>query len=347
MNPRPDGPPIRPAVSVVLPVHDGAATLQHAIDSIRTQTYPSWELLVVDDGSTDESPAIAQACARDDGRIRVLPLPHGGIVSALNAGLAEARGRWIARMDADDVSHPERLALQIAFLESHPEVGLVSCRITYGGDPERHAGYALHVDWLNSLVSIDDIAAARFVESPFAHPSVVFAAEIARRHGGYRDGDFPEDYELWLRWFEAGVTLAKVPEFLLRWSDPPDRLSRRDPRYRFDAFYHAKAGYLARHLMSGPASDRRCLVWGAGRLTRRRVELFEAAGLRVDGFVDVDPRKQHPRPDGRPVLAPEAVPPPAEAFVLGCVANRGAREFQRNILRARGYREGRDFLFAA
>ncbi len=336
----------RPAVSVLLPTHDAAPTLATAIQSIRSQSLPDWELIIIDDGSLDDSPLIAGSHAREDPRIRVLRLPRTGIAGALNAGLAAARAPLIARMDADDVSDPDRLAVQAAFLLDHPRVGVVGSRVAYGGDTAANAGYALHVDWLNHLIDPDDIALARFIESPFAHPSVMFRSHLPREHGGYLDGDFPEDYELWLRWLDAGVRMAKVPQTLLTWNDPPERLSRRDPRYRAEAFFRIKAGYLARHLASLHPSRPR-IAWGAGRLTRRRIGFFEAAGIPIHGFIDIDPRKQHPRPDGRQVLAPDHIPPPGQAIVLGCVANRGARDFQRAFLTARGHVEGRDFLFAA
>jgi glycosyltransferase involved in cell wall biosynthesis len=321
--------------------------LARAITSIRRQTFTDWELVAVDDGSTDGTSEILRTVARSDPRLRVLTQPQVGLVPALNAGLAVARGRWIARMDADDESLPERLAVQAEFLATNPDVGVVGSRVEFGGDAHAAAGYALHVGWLNTLLTPEEIAQNRFVESPFAHPSVLFRRELVDRWGGYQKGDFPEDYELWLRWLEAGVRMAKVPEVLLRWHDPPGRLSRTDPRYDAEAFFRCKAGYLARWLRTHIAPERRLLVWGAGRITRRRVDWLREAGAVVAGYVDIDPRKVGRRLDGVTVLAPEQLPPRAAAFVLGYVAARGAHAVARGHLSARGYVEGEDFLFAA
>lgn len=353
-----------PRVSVLLPAFNALATLPRAVASIREQTFPDWELLVVDDGSTDGTAGWLRAKAAREPRLKVISQPHGGIVAALNHGLATARGEFIARMDADDESLPERLAEQMSLLDSQPTVGVVGSLVKFAGDRAASQGYALHVDWLNSVVTPEQISLNRFVESPFAHPSVMFRRELVARHGGYREGDFPEDYELWLRWLEAGVRMAKVPRVLLCWHDPPARLSRTDPRYNVESFYKLKAEYLARWLVAADVTrrtdfsgapvvppahvvgyDHPLLVWGAGRLTRKRVKLLEAHGIPITAYVDIDPNKLGRSRAGHFVLAPEQIPP--GAFVLGYVAKRGAREDCRTRLTQRGLVEGRDFLFAA
>lgn len=339
-----------PRVSVLLPVYNAQATLPRALQSVRAQTLTAWELLAVDDGSTDGSGELLRVAALADPRVRVVSRTHAGLVDALNAGLALAQAPVIARLDADDECHPERLQAQLEFLAARPEIGLVGTQVEFVGGLARGDGYAAYVDWLNALVEPADIDVARFVESPFAHPSVAFRRELVERLGGYRNGDFPEDYELWLRWLEQGVRMAKIPQALVRWHDTPGRLSRTDTRYAPDAFYRVKAGYLARWWARRGAEvgeSRPLWAWGAGRLTRRRIEHLERAGAAITGFIDIDPRKLGRRRDGRLVISPEALPEPEAVFVLGFVANRGARELQRAHLQQRGFVEGRDFLFAA
>lgn len=335
-----------PVVSIVLPVHNAAATVARAVASVQRQSYGNWELELVDDGSTDGTDALLEALAHEEPRIRLSRRGHEGIVAALNAGLAAARGELIARMDADDECSPERLRMQVEFLRAHPGIGVVGCLVSHGGDRRTQEGYARHVDWLNSLVTPEAIALNRFVESPFAHPSVIFRRDAVVRHGGYRAGDFPEDYELWLRWAEAGVRMAKVPETLLTWTDTPGRLSRRDPRYRSTAFYQIKAGYLGRAI-SRVLQGRPLLVWGAGRPTRKRAAHLEAHGLAISGYVDIDPAKTGRTLAGRRVASPDELPPPSEVFVLGYVGSRGARDLIRRLLHRKGYVEGRDFLMGA
>ena len=348
MSPAQANRAVVPRVAVLLPAYNAADTLPAAIASVQAQTEADWELLVVDDGSTDGTGEAIAAAARADRRVRALRHDSNrGIVAALTTGLAAAAAPLVARLDADDLCQPRRLALQAGFLDAHPEIGLVGCRVAFGGDRRRQAGYAMHVDWANGLLTTGEIGLNRFVESPFPHPSVMFRRDLAERFGGYRDGPFPEDYELWLRWLDAGVAMAKVPETLLVWNDPPRRLSRTDPRYSFRAFYETKAVWLARWLARHNPFHPEVIVWGAGRETRRRAEFLVGHGVRITHYVDIDPRKVGQTVHGRPVLGPEQLPEPCRAFVLSYVGSWGAREDIRSRLSERGYREGGNFLMGA
>lgn len=337
---------VMPPVSIVLPVRNGAHTLSRALASLQAQTWRDWELIALDDGSDDGTADILAAAARGDSRVRAVRSPRPGLVPALNAGLGLARGEFLARMDADDESHPERLAAQFAMLQREPTLGVAGCLVAYGGDRAAGGGYALHVDWLNSLVTPEQIALNRFIESPHAHPSVMVRRAVVAEHGGYREGDFPEDYELWLRWLDAGVRMAKVPRPLLTWHDSPARMSRRDARYAPEAFYRVKAPWIAREL-ERIGGGRAVWIWGAGRPTRKRAAELEKHGRRIAGFIDIDPKKTGRRVGGVPVIRPADLPPPGRIFVLGYVATRGARDLIRAALTGRNYDEGRDFLMCA
>jgi hypothetical protein len=111
------------------------------------------------------------------------------------------------------------------------------------------------------------------------------------RCGRYADGAFPEDYELWLRWLAAGVRMEKLPDALLVWRDTPRRLSRTDPRYAPDAFDELRAHHLARWLAETNPHHPDVTIWGAGRVSRRRAARLRAQGVRVTGWIDIDPRK--------------------------------------------------------
>lgn len=327
-----------PAISVLMPVRDAQGTVAAAIESVLAQTWTNWELVIVDDGSQDGTAAILGQFAQNDARVVLIHTTPKGIAEALQRGCEACRGEFIARMDADDVMDARRLELQRAFLAANRDVGFVSCRVRFGGT---EAGYAAHVDWINSLVNHDEMSLRRFVEAPVAHPSVMFRRELIQKHGGYRDGDFPEDYELWLRWLEAGVRFGKIDEELLTWNDPPQRLSRRDARYSVEAFYQMKCRYLRRWLEKH-AAGRELWLWGAGRITRRR---FDA--LPVHGFIDVDEAKRGQHRDGRIVRLADDLPERETSFILAGVGARGAREAIHAHLTQRGWAEGRDFLLAA
>lgn len=336
-----------PSISTVLPVYNAAATLPAAVASILKQSEGDHELIIVDDGSTDGGIAALPPALRDDSRLRLVRREHGGIVAALNAGIEASRGRYIARMDADDISYPDRFRQQKEWLDTRPGTGLVACQVDYGGDRETQTGYGIFVDWTNAQTSAEEISRGRFIESPLAHPSVMFRRELVEQHGGYRDGPFPEDYELWLRWLDAGVRMEKTPTPLLRWNDPPERLSRQDGRYSSAAFFQCKAKYLARWLARTNPCHPRLHVWGASRIARRRAAYLEAEGIEIVAYIDIDPKKIGQQLRGRPVISAEEIADPGEWFVASYVASRGARLAISAALEARGYVNGRDFVIAA
>ncbi|VGO20748.1 glycosyltransferase family 2 protein [Pontiella sulfatireligans] len=327
-------------VSVVMPVYNAEDTVLQTLESLRAQTFQSMEIIVVNDGSTDGTLDILRALPD----IKLLDHSHRGIVPALNDGLASASGEYIARMDADDLCHPERIEQQASFLDAYPDIGMAGCRVGFGGDREKQAGYAAYVDWINSLIEPDDIALNRFIESPFAHPSIMFRRELFEQFGAYRDGPFPEDYELWLRWMANGVKAGKIDQQLVTWNDPPGRLSRTDERYSIDAFYKTKAEYLFQWLEHHNPHHPEVIVWGAGRVTRKRVAILEQYGIRITQYIDIKSRQLN---CGTPVIQPSEIPDPKTCFVLPMVGKRGVRELIRPILNERGFTEGINCIFAA
>ena len=346
-NPRRSREPMaaQVAISILMPFRNALRTIAEAAGSLLHQSRSDWELLAIDDGSTDGGPEVLKRLARGDDRIRLEPSPDRGLVSALAHGCRLARGRFLARFDADDLCLPSRLERQVEFLEQHPEISVVGSLVEFGGDPTAAAGYAEHVAWANRLVDHDSIVLNRLVDSPLPHPSVMFRRELLEQFGGYRDGPFPEDHELWLRWIDAGVRFAKVPEVLLRWNDPPDRLSRRDPRYSVEAAARLRCKHLAIDLAR--REKRRPLwLWGAGRVTRRRFDTLAEHGVEIAGFIDIDPDRIGQRSLGRPVVASVDLPPIDRSFIVSGVGVRGAREEIREMLLASGRREGEDFLIA-
>ncbi|MDX1681213.1 MAG: glycosyltransferase family 2 protein, partial [Akkermansiaceae bacterium] len=170
-----------PQVSVVMPLRNAAASLETAVRSVREQSFAAWELIVVDDGSCDGSGGLLAELARADERIRIERTEARGVAPAMQRACELARAPWIARMDADDWMHPERLSSQLEHAGQHPELGVISCRVGYGGEGE---GYRAHVDWLNTLMDPEVIALRRFVEAPVANPSVMFCRELIALHGG-------------------------------------------------------------------------------------------------------------------------------------------------------------------
>lgn len=314
-----------PRLSVLLPVRDAATTLVECLTSLRSQTLEDHEVVVVDDGSRDESPSILERWAREDPRVRLVSTGRHGLVPALNRALAEARGALVARMDADDVCHPWRLERQVARLGEGPPVDVLGCRVELvpeAGVPAA-GGMVAYVDWLNGLLDHEAMSRDRFVESPLVHPSVAMRRETLRELGGWRDFDGPEDYDLWLRAFDAGLRFEKLPDVLLRWRDRPGRLTRTDPRYGLERFQALKVEALRR----GPLSPGRAVVvWGAGEIGKGWARALQATGQEVRSFVEVDPRKIGERIHGAPVVSVAEASGLRGLLHLAAVGQRGARD---------------------
>jgi hypothetical protein len=263
--------------------------------------------------------------------------PGRGIVAALNHAAAQAEGDLLARMDADDVAYPERLARQVALLDGDPSIVACGTQVRYVPRAGVKDGARRYEHWINSLITPDDHARDLLVECPIPHPTLVM------RRGafpGYRDGEFPEDYDLVLR---LEGKLAKVPAVLLDWRDAPGRLSRTDPRYGPEAFRRLKVQYLRDQRLSAKA----VALWGAGPVGKAFALALMRSGVSIAAFVDLDRRKIGQVIHGAPVIAPDALGGIGDVYVVAAVGQAGAREEIRASLAAMGKVEVRDWCAVA
>ena len=200
----------RPAVTVLMPVYNGARFLNEAIGSIRNQTFADFEFLIIDDGSDDATPGILARHAADDRRIRVVSQENRGLIASLNRGFEEARGELIARMDADDVARPHRLAEEVDFLQSHGNITLVGSAI------DVIDAHGRHTQTIRLPETPGEIRRhMRELGCAVAHPTVVFRRKAVLEAGGLRRAyRHAEDYDLWLRMIEEHG-FANLPEALL------------------------------------------------------------------------------------------------------------------------------------
>jgi len=337
-----------PKISVLLPCYNAAETLEEALQSLACQTMTDFEVVMVNDGSQDSSLDILETWEQKDSRFRILSQPHKGIISALNSGLQACQAAYVARMDTDDRSHPQRLVSQFEFLETHPEVSVVGCLVAGFPSGQVRQGFRIYMNWLNSLVSDGEIRREIFVESPLAHPSVTFRKDVVLKVGGYQEHGWAEDYDLWLRLYLNEARFAKIPEILLEWREHPERLTRTDGRYSLENFLRAKAYYIVR----GPLRDCDGLIlWGAGMMGRRLSKHLLRQGAPLEAFIDIDPRKIGRTRRGLPILPPEDLEDwwtdHRHPVLLSAVGARGARRLIRERLTAEGLVEGHDWWSAA
>jgi glycosyltransferase involved in cell wall biosynthesis len=210
----------QPRVSVLMAVYNGERYLKPALESILAQSFEDFEFIIVDDGSTDRSPALLQQCAARDARIRLIWVPHTGLTRSLNQGLAIATGEFVARMDADDIARPQRFARQVEFLTTHPDVALVGC------------GYDLIDEKDRILETVVPVAEDRAIQdrhlrglTTICHPCVMARRQSLSSIGGY-DESYPvaQDLDLYLRIGETGK-VANLPAILMKYRYHSDSTS--------------------------------------------------------------------------------------------------------------------------
>jgi glycosyltransferase involved in cell wall biosynthesis len=234
-----------PSVSVVLAVYNGLPWLPESLASLRRQTFTDFEVVVIDDGSTDGTAAVLAETASADARFRIITQTNHGLVASLNRGIAEARGSLIARIDADDIAEPGRLEAQVEFLRAHPKVAVVGSAIRIidqDGVPGKRLGYPCKPS---------EVAADMVRGCALAHPAVMMRRDVVRAIGGYRESfRHAEDYDLWLRLAEKHE-LANLPQELLRYRQHGSSISFRHRQQQALATYVAR--YFARERRAGRA----------------------------------------------------------------------------------------------
>jgi glycosyltransferase involved in cell wall biosynthesis len=335
--------PSTPEISILLPVFDAARTLPACLASIARQTLPNWECVLVDDGSNDASRAIAHQAARDDERIRVTETPHRGLVPALNTGIDECRGALIARMDADDLMHRERLERQAEMLTAEPTLAGVGSRVRLFPRKTLTAGMRSYERWINGMNDRESIVADRFVECPILHPTWMLRREVLRAHR-YRERGWPEDYDLLLRLQQAELELAVVPRRLLAKRCGPERLSQVDAAYSIDRFTACKAEFIAASLLEHTSEY---VLWGYGGTGRALRRALVQHDKQPAAIVELHPGRIGNRIHGAEVIEPAALDDWRHLPLVVSVAGEGPRALIRNDLAARGWRELVDYICAA
>ena len=200
-----------PTISVVMSVFNGERFLAQAVESILHQTFRDFEFVIIDDGSTDNTAAILSRYASDDARMRVFRQENAGRTASLNIGIRLAQGKYIARMDADDISLPHRLKEQADFLNHHPEVGLLSAAYDLMGPDNKI------LSTIRLPAGDPEIRTRMLDYNAMCHPAVTMRKDIVLSAGGYRRAfSESEDYDLWLRMAER-TRLANLEEVVLRY----------------------------------------------------------------------------------------------------------------------------------
>ena len=317
-----------PRLSVLLPVRDAAPWLASSLASLARQTVRDHEVIAVDDGSTDASGEILERAARRDPRLVVHHTPARGLPAALNLALSRARAPWLARHDADDLSHRERFARQLAWVERHPETDVLGTALRLFPAPAIGAGMRRWVVWHNALLDHDAMRRELLIDSPLAHGTALLRRSVLERAGGWHERGWAEDLDLWVRLYGMGARFAKLHDTLYGWRQHPGSSTRMDERYSHARFLSLKLSALTSGFLRGHP---RVTLVGVGRSLER---WRQALGERVRDCLEMR----------RPW--PEKAPAPPSPMILAYMAP-SARERWRARLTGLHMRELSDFIFVA
>lgn len=332
-----------------MPARDAEATIRAALSSVLRSEGVAFEVVVVDHGSRDATRDIALAMARADGRVRVVEAdPSLPLAAALEVGRAACQAPFLARMDADDLMHPRRLAADAQALDEDPRLSAVACRARLFPLHLASMGMRTYVAWQNSVLSPEEHAREIWIEQPLCHPATTFRAAALNEVGGYRAGDFAEDYELFLRLLVSGHCIRKRPVFHHGWREHGRRATWKDGRMHRDTFARLKARALVERY---GLRERPVLIAGAGKEGGRIARSLVEVGVQPVCFFDVSERRIGRVRYSAPVLPRGAMREErqrrSDAFLIGAVGTSGARGAVRAQMAAAGFVEGVDAVVVA
>ncbi len=331
-----------PAVSVLLPVRDAAPWLAASLESLGRQSFRDFEIVAVDDGSTDSSGDLLERAAAREPRLRVLHTPRRGLPAALATAHRLARAPLLARHDADDLSHRDRLSQQVAFLAAHPRVAVVGARLRLFPGSAVRPGMRRWVAWHNALLAHEELAREVLGESPLAHGTALLRRRWVERVGGWTERGWAEDVDLWVRLLRAGARFAKLPRVLYAWRQHPRSATWSDPRYGRARMRELRMATLAGGILRGVRSVR---LVGVGASLYEWQTCLARSGYEVRTI-----SRGRPSPPGARGSAARSAPaaeltaagPVPTVLVFGAAP---ARRRWREALAGGGAVEGRDFVF--
>lgn len=232
------------SVTILFPFHNAAPWIEETIESIQRQTYQDWELIAVDDFSSDQSAEILQGFTREDTRIRIYSNSEKGIIPALQLGLSKANREFLTRMDADDIMPKNRLQHMVHRLKSLPNKSIVTGKVKYFSENSVSEGYLRYEAWLNERIDKEDHYDHIYRECVVASPNWLVRTEDIRNSGIFSQLNYPEDYDMTFRWMKEGFNIHCVQDITLLWREHPDRTSRNSDVYDQASFFELKLNWF-------------------------------------------------------------------------------------------------------
>ena len=264
-----------PEISVLIPFKDAADWLEECLDSILDQTFADFEVIGIDDHSTDQSREIFEHYIKKDARFFLFQNPGNGIIPALEFAFSRSKGKMITRMDADDTMPERRLELMNNRLKRCDLRTVVTGKVLYFSEHEVSPGYLDYQSWLNDVNMHGDQYANIYRECVIASPNWLTYRENIELVGGFGSLSYPEDYDLAIKWYEKGVKFEAIQDLTLYWREHPGRISRNSNSYSQKAFFELKINaFLKLDYRGGPLA-----IWGKNPKSKLISKLLKRKGI--------------------------------------------------------------------
>ena len=247
-----------------MPFKDSEEFLTDCLESIIAQSFIDWELIAVDDHSTDGSLRLLNSFVEKDDRIKLFQNTGQGIISALQTGLAQSSGQYITRIDSDDIMPKMRLEWMINQIKKSSPNTVVTGLVSYFSNKKVSAGYRKYECWLNETNQYNLQWERIYRECVIASPNWMISNDTLLNLGGFENLQYPEDYDLVLNWYRAKLNIKTIPEVTLHWREHPKRTSRNSELYNQESFFKLKINHFVDHDWNGE----KIVVWGKNQKTK-------------------------------------------------------------------------------
>jgi glycosyltransferase involved in cell wall biosynthesis len=316
-------------VSILMPFKNSENWIEEAILSIQQQTYTQWELIAVNDSSSDNCAEIIQRLGALDSRIRLFSNDGNGIIPALQTGFEKVQNELITRLDSDDTMPSDRLEKMVSAASKFGPGHLITGKVSYFSEDEVSDGYLSYANWLNDRVENGDFFEWRFRECVIASPAWMMYSQDLRKTGGFENLTYPEDYNLVLRWLYSGIQFQGIKDKVLNWREHPGRTSRNHEGFQQKAFFVLKLRFLLEKEYDENTAV--LILTSSSPKTKLTLEFFENHHIPTQTF-SIDTIADLPQNAGNLLLS--AVYPKSQK-------RKQLEKYVENL----GYRHGIDFFY--
>jgi len=328
-------------ISVVMPAKNAVAFINECVDSIIFQTYKNWELLVVDDGSEDETYEVLKKYNNIDERIKIFKNEKDGIIDALQLAYSKSKGELITRMDADDIMHKDKLKYMLEKLQEYGSGSVALGQVKYFCDGEIGEGFARYEAWLNKLIASGNSFSEIYKECVIPSPCWMIHRDDFDKAGAFDSSIYPEDYDLAFRFREKSYRCIPSNKVLHYWRDYETRTSRNHPHYADNSFIEIKINYF---LKNDYKKSKDLVVWGAGKKGKKVAELLIKRAIPFYWICD-NPKKIGREIYSQKLLAFNKLDEIKDSQSIITVANLKAQQEIKSYFNKRGKKPTEDYVF--